>query len=337
MSGVRLAPHQIIHDTWELLLIMNAKNACRWLLACSCLIALNLQAEGLKRADVPANPAWILHVDCDRLRGTAVGKWILSELEKPEAQDKLAGLQAMFNFDPRTQLHAVTLYSPSSNPQDGVLVAYADFDPERLTTMAKSAREHESTTHGRYTIHSWVDENKKPKDGVQPRTYAAISGKRVLFGQKETSVAAALDVVDGTTPTLARSANLPQLGSGSSTSFVQAAARKMNVSTNDPNAAVFRLSKLLRLDIGEVQEKVNATLTLEAESNEIAGQISTVLQGVVALLKLQKEKPENVKIAEALSLRQEADNVVASLQLPASDVIEIVKTGMAKKAEKNNK
>jgi hypothetical protein len=275
-------------------------------------------------------------VDCDRLRPTTVGKWILSEIEKPGVQEKLAGFQAMLNFDPRRQLHAVTLYSASSSPQDGVLLAYADFEAERLTTMAKAAREHESATHGRYVIHSWIDEKKKPKDGVQPRTYAAISDKRVIFGQRHTTVAAALDVVDGATATLARTSSLPQLGANSGTSFLQAAARKLDVSPSDPNAAVFRLSKLLRLDIGEAQEKVNATLTLEANSNEVANQISSVLQGVVALLKLQTDKPENARIAEAISLKQEAQNVVASLRMPAADVIGIVKAGIAKKAQKKD-
>src|SRR3954464_8825215 len=91
------------------------------LFAC-CLVAggFTLPATQLQRADVAANSIWVLHINCDTLRPTAIGKYILAELEKPEAQAKLAVFQNVFSFDLRTQLHGLTLYSGGSTPQDGV-------------------------------------------------------------------------------------------------------------------------------------------------------------------------------------------------------------------------
>src|SRR5262252_3017054 len=93
-----------------------------------CLLAASFTASAnpLQRTDVPADPAWVLHVDCDALRPTVLGQYLLSELEKPDAQDKFAAFQSIFNFDPRKQVHGLTLYSTGSAPEDGVLLVYAD-------------------------------------------------------------------------------------------------------------------------------------------------------------------------------------------------------------------
>src|SRR5512141_1230783 len=146
-------------------------------------------AGPFRRGDVAADPAWVIHVDFDSLRTTTIGQYIQSEMQKPDAQARLAAFQALVNFDLRTQLHGATLYSTGPTPQDGVLIIYADFDPDRLVTLAKAANDSQSTTHKQNTIYNWIDDKKKAKDGEKPRTYAAIQGNRVIFGQKETPVA----------------------------------------------------------------------------------------------------------------------------------------------------
>ena len=192
----------------------------------------------LQRADVPAEPAWVLHLDCDGLRPTAIGRFLLAEMEKPEAQAKLAAFQTIFNFDLRKQLHGLTLYSTGKAPEDGVLLVYADFEPERLVTLAKAAKDYQSTTYKQHTIHNWIDDKKKAKDGVKPRVYAAIQGGRiVVFAQQQARVAQALDVLDQAAPNLAGNTVFAQLGAGGSTGFIQAAARKLDLPDSTPNAA----------------------------------------------------------------------------------------------------
>ena len=116
----------------------------RSLAACS-MLAVSLvavSASPVKRADLPAQPGFVLHLDCDALRPTAIGKFLLAEMSKPEADNKFAAFQSMFSFDPRSALHGLTLYSAGSSPEDGVLVVYADFDAGRLVTMAPSVKYH---------------------------------------------------------------------------------------------------------------------------------------------------------------------------------------------------
>jgi len=93
-------------------------------------------ATSLQRTDVPADPMWLVHMDFDRLRPTTVGQYIMAELEKPEAQAKLASFQAMFKFDLKTQLHALTLYGMGEAPEQAVLVTLSD---EYATTDEREA------------------------------------------------------------------------------------------------------------------------------------------------------------------------------------------------------
>ena len=305
---------------------------------CACgLVAAGLTAFAgpLQRADVAAEPSLVLHVDCDNLRTSGIGQWLLSELDKPEAQAKFAALQMMFNFDPRKQLHGLTLYSSGKTPEDGVLLVYADFDADRLTTLAKAAKEYQSTTYKQHVIHNWLDDKKKARNGVKPRVFASIQGGHiVVFGQQEARVAQALDVLDRAAPNLAGNSVFLQLGVNGSGSIVQAAARKLELPDSDPNAALFRLSRMARLQVSEGQGQLRATLNLEASDDEVAKQMATVGQGLVALMKLQKDNPGSAKLAEALSLKQDGASVVVSLTISTAQAIEIAKAEAARKAQK---
>jgi hypothetical protein len=306
------------------------------LLAAGLLTAgLTAQTAPLQRGDVAAEPAWLVHVDCDRLRPTVVGQYLLAELDKPEAQARLGAFQAIFNLDPRKQLHGLTLYSASEDAADGVALVYADTDPERLVTLAKGATDYQSTKHKDHVIHNWIDDKRTGHDGDGARTYAAIhSAHLVVFGQHKAPVAAALDVLDRTAPNLSTGKAFPQMGASGNTSFLQAAARKLDIPSSEPNAALLRLSKVAHLQIGEAQKQVTATLSVEANDEEVAKQMASVGQGLVGLLKLQQEKPQSVKLAEAISLKQDGAGVVATLAMPADDVVELMKAGAPKKAEK---
>ena len=287
-------------------------------------------ALGLQRVDVMADPAWLLHLDCDALRPTTIGQYVLAEMDKSEAKAKLAAFQSIFNFDLRTQLHGLTLYGGTQRPEDGVLIVYADFEPERLVTLAKAAKDYKSSEHNKHVIHNWIDDQKKGRH--KTRVYAAIEGKRVLFGQREESVAAALDVLDGTSSNLSSTKAFSELGLSGSGRFIEGAARKMPLPEGDPNAAVLKLSKSAQLVMGEKDQQFQGALTLVADNDDVAGHILSIAQGMVALGKLQTNK-----LATALSLAQDGASVVGNLSLPASDVVDMLKADAARKAARKSK
>src|SRR5205814_3420565 len=113
-------------------------------------------AGPLNRADVSAQAVWVAHIDCDTLRPTTLGQYLVTELEKPDATARFAAFQSIFSFDPRKQLHGITLYDAGSTPADGVLLLYVDFDPDRILTLARAANGYDSLTNGQHVIHNWI-------------------------------------------------------------------------------------------------------------------------------------------------------------------------------------
>jgi len=314
---------------------MNLMNAV--LCACGFTAAASIVSAGpLQRADVPAETAWILHVDVDRLRPTAVGQYLVAEMDKPEAQANFAAFQSMLNFDPRKQLHGLTLYGTGASPETGVLLVYGDFDPDRLASMVQGAHDYQSTPHGKHVIHNWIDDKKKPVNGVKPRVYGAVQGTHiVVLAQQEKRVADALDALDHTTRSLADGNLFPQLGAGGNTSIIQAAARKLDIPDSAPQAAVLRLAKGAVLQVGEAEGgQAKATLNLEASDAEVAQLMASVGHGLVALLKLQRDNPGSQKLAEGLSVRQDGAHVIVTLAMPTGGVVDLMKADAARKAKK---
>jgi hypothetical protein len=313
---------------------MNLNNLKSILYAgAGCLVmgAMAVSAAPLQRADVAASASWVVHLDVDGLRPTSIGQFIQGQLDQPEAANKLAAFQTIFGVDPRTQLHGLTLYGTGTN---GVLVVYADFDAERLATLAKGANDYESAKHNGHVIRSWIDDNQKKKHGGAGRTYGAIQGKRVIFGKEESMVAQALDVLDGSTPNLSGSSNFSQLGASGDTSILEGAARDIQLPDMGPQAEILKKSRLVLLQLGQQQKKIQGTLTLEANDEETATKISAIGQGLLALLQFQQQNPGAVKIAQALKVHQDGATVTASLSLPADDVIDAIKADAARKAAK---
>ena len=306
---------------------MNANFLGYALSTCGLLAAaLTAQSTPMHRADVAADPNFVLHIDFDGMRPTTIGKHVLAEMDKPETQGIMSTFQTVLNLDPRKQLHGLTLYSTGKAPEDGVVLAYADFEPERLITLAKAAKEYQSITYGQYTIHSWVDEQKLGRVGGNRRVYAAFQGEQlVVLAQQEARINRALDVLDHKVPNLTSTSLFSQVGASASTGFIQGAARKMDIPDFAPNAALLRMAKTARVEIGERQGQLKATVGLEASDEDSCQQMASVGEGLVALLKMQQDNPNAVKLAEGLSIRQDGNSVVATLAIPAAQAIELMK------------
>jgi hypothetical protein len=280
--------------------------------------------------DVAADPALVFHVDCDALRTSSVGQSILSQ---QEVQDKLAAVGAMFDFDVRKQLHGLTVYTTEAHPKDGALIVYADFEPDRLLALAKIADGFQAVTNGSHVIYSWIDDKKKAKEGEMPRVYGAIAGHRVVFGQEESHLAAALDVIDGAAPGFSGKKGLPSAEAGESI-LLEGLLLKFDFDDPDDKAAIFKMSKSVRVKLSELASNMTASVRLEAADTNTSTQIASIAQGLVALLKLQQSDANATKLANAIAIKQDGPTVGLTLSVPSSELIDMIKEGEKKEEEK---
>jgi len=276
--------------------------------------------------DVAASPAVLFSVDCDALRASSVGRAILSE---PEVQDKLAAVGAIFDFDLSKQLHGLTVYTTEAHPKDGVLIVYADFDPNRLITLAKAAPGFQSATNGSHVTYSWLDDKKKAKDGETPRVCGAILGHRVIFGKDSAHLAEALEVIDGNAPAFSGHLGLPAPDPGESI-LVQGELLKFDFDSDDQKAAIFKMSKSVHVKLSEVAHTMTATVRLEAADADTAANMANIAQGLLALLRLQKSDANALKLANAIVIKQDGNAVGLTLSEPSSELIDMIKEGQKK-------
>jgi hypothetical protein len=311
------------------------KNHCKLRILSGCLIAsvVAVTAEPVERKAIMESPAWVFHVDLDGLRQSQIGQHILSEMQKPKAEEKFAGAKEFLGFDPRTALHGLTVYGTSPSPENGVALVYADFDSARLVALAEKAEDHRVTAHGDHKIHSWIDEKKQKKEGGNPRTYASIYKDRlVIFAQKQARLADALDVLEGNKPSLAGSDEFKRIGAGADGTIVQAVAWNVEVPDSNPSAAVFKQSKRIVLKVEETEDRLLGTLTLEADNEDSARRVADIARGLIALVGLQQDNHAVAKLARGLSVDRQGTDTMVELKLPVGEVIQFLKTRAAEKA-----
>jgi hypothetical protein len=210
------------------------------------------------------------------------------------------------------------------DPKAGVLIVYADFDADRLTTLAKAANGSQVTTNGSHVIYSWLDDKKKNKDGDPERIYGGIDGHRVVFGQDRNDVGHAMDVIDHSAPDFAGKEGLPKADDGE-TIIVQGVVLKFPFDTTDQNAAIFKMSKSVHFKLGQMPDTLRGTLHLEAADADTASQISAIAHGLVALLKLQKGDTNVLELANAIQIKQDNSAVGVTLALPTDEVLNKLK------------
>src|SRR5580698_7562460 len=147
-------------------LLVSLLAAC--LLVCA---ACPVHAGPPKRSDIPADSVWAFHVDCDALRKTYLGQYLLYQMNKPEMKSNMVAFESVFSFDLRTQLHAITIYSEKPLVDDAIVLVYADFDPNRIAALLMTNQTAVARESKIGVVYDWIDRNKFPTGDDVPHNY----------------------------------------------------------------------------------------------------------------------------------------------------------------------
>lgn len=284
----------------------------------------------LKCTDVGADPARLLHIDFDAVRETYIGEYFLYQLSKPEMHSNLVAFQSIFSFDLRTQLHGVTFYTASSTPNDTVVITYADFEPARFVRLMMGGEAAFTITNHQHVIYSWIDKNHNAGDSGGARKYGSILKGRMIAGNTRRGVIDALAVVDGRAPSLSPRQAAKEFDTPGATNFLLASARNLDFLGSDPNLALLKLSKGVKLLASESDEVLNVRLTVDAGEEQMARRMSVVAESLIAALGLQKEEPRAAKLAAGMTVQQDGSGVRANALVSSRDAIAALKAYTAK-------
>jgi hypothetical protein len=243
------------------------------------------QAAPLDLKQVSADAKWAVHVDFDALHASGLFQKAWKQLTEkhPEAEVHLAMAKTMWNFDPRTDLHGVTIFGTQFKRDTGVALINAKVDQARLIEFAKNAPDHRTSNYGKYEIHSWLH----AKGSRHERTFAGVMVKPevILFGASAEEVMAALDVLDGKKPNAAEKTTT-LVGSIPSGAIMVAGAIGLASVDLPFHCPVAKLADSFVLAVGENKNEVFVQGHLMVKDAATAQQIKTVADGVIALASL---------------------------------------------------
>jgi hypothetical protein len=268
---------------------------------------------------MPADVNWLVHMDVDQLKSSVIGDFVMNRLTNDEADRKLAAFAAVFNFDPRQDISAVTLFGTGRAPEQGALVVAGNLDVSRLATLAAASAGYQKTEYSGADIHRWTDE----KHGQSTTQYGSVlPDGRIVVSQGLDMVKRVIDAAAGRSTRFDPATRFPSLVTNIDAPFFMAGADLSGIQDASPRAAMLKQADMGCLAITESAGQLAAVMTLSVTDPQVATQLSSVAQGMIGLAMLsQSERPELARVAQ--SARVEVNGTLVSLRInaPAQDVV----------------
>jgi len=262
-----------------------------------------LRAEPLDLGHVPADAKWLAHIDFDALREASLAQkihdfWISQNPEKHRFQ--IEQFQKAFGVDPINDIHDVTISGAVFAEGSGVAIVRVGGEPRRLLQLLSFAPDYQTEEYGKHTLHRWTENKGKPNEHTTtgcfhspadaPRTVAVV-------GRLADEVKAALDVLDGKSPSLGS----PVAGNASPLkqdvppgTVLVARAVELAKASLPFKSPFMRKTELLALAGGQYDDEVFVQAKLVAGEPEVADHVRAAIEGLRAVVLLQNSENENL-------------------------------------------
>ncbi|MCA9292111.1 MAG: hypothetical protein KDA25_13345 [Phycisphaerales bacterium] len=248
-------------------------------------------ASPLEAAHVPADTAWVLHIDFERFYASQVGRAIVDH--GPDADERREMVE-QFGFDYLTDLKAITTYGQVA--EDGArretTIVYATAAADEALRHAESEFEgFHAVTHDGASMFTW---SESEDDGLEmkPRYGAlydpGVPDRRIIaVGPTPEDVAGALALLAGRGRSLkddaARLADVPARDGV----FVQGVAFSLDhARTMHLASEILKEARQVAGQIGESDGRLFSELIFTARAADRVQQITQVAQGLLALARL---------------------------------------------------
>ena len=289
------------------------------LAGCTVMTAL---AGPIDQTKVAGDAKWVLHLDFDAFRKSALGSHFVSNVLEPqiEAQEFLRSTTLSINL---TNISSLTAYGPNFEKDGaGVLLlnttAEVKKDLDTLVGMASlSANEKKDLT--------MVQQKPYPLYNLKDDVFLApVAGTGILLSKSREAIERARDIATGKGDSLAKSGSFKEYADASGAFMVVMAHGFNTMAKIPPQAQVLRETEGGRLAIGEKDKNVFLNLMFKGRDEESSTKIQQVLQGIVALVSMSQQNKDVTDLATATRIAGEGRNVSVTLQFPAAKAIQHV-------------
>ena len=303
----------------------------------ACLLLLGsvslLSAEPLDRSQVSADARWLAHVDFDAVKTVKTGQWIRDDwLKRDATKQGLNKLRDTIGLDPAKDLHGITFYGSRISGEAGVVILRAKLDRRRLLAELKKKLDHQSSAYGDHELHLLTQ--AKGKGGKRTMTGCFYRPAVLVFGRDPAEVKLALDVLDGKAPNLAGGDPPFDVDARGGTVF-EARATGLDGDDVPFKSPILRQSDSIRVALGEQQEgRMFLDIELVAKSAEVAGQMRSIVEGLLAMVRLQCGSDEKaLAVLEAFRVATADRTVTVAWQGPGDEVLKLIEKEWEKMAK----
>jgi hypothetical protein len=282
--------------------------------AATALFTSFVQAAPLDPKNVAADAKWVVQVDVDAIRDSKVVQKAFDTCPELKNSGKhFDMIRDKAGIDLRKDLHGITLYGPDADKTHAVAIVLATVNQKPLLALAALAPDHKVTKHGDIEIHSWT---AKHGTKTHPAAGAFYKSDAIVFAATAEKVAAAIDVLDGKSPSLEASSPLATRLPAGATLL----ARSTAIPANE-RCPVLKHAKSFRVAMGENDGKSFYRAGIVMNSAEDAAQVKAIVDGFKALGTLKfSGDADMMKLVDPLQVTVREATVRIRWEASADDV-----------------
>jgi hypothetical protein len=292
----------------------------------SALLALPLfcsqpPAGAIDRAQVDAQAKWVAHLDVEAFRATQ----FFQELQAADKQGEIEkGLERIANehgVQLLEDVFSITAYGTALGEEHGVVLVQANAHVEAALAGAQEKAGAKAVRIRERDCVQWGEGTQSGFSCLRP---GPGDRRQIVLSKTQADLEQALDVLDGKRPSLAGQPQSELYAAPAAGTFVFVAASGILEELAGPHghgiqqvSAAARLTKGVRLELGEDAGNLSLDLRLRTEKPEDAQRIQKIFDGLLALPGLlQGSDTEAGEVLDRLTqaIRVEALNEVAHVR-----------------------
>ena len=277
---------------------------------------------------IPDSARWVAHVNVEAATASELAKGMMSLITGDGSPVPVEQANKAAEFWKRMgDVKSVTLYGSTYDENDAVALATLRYNEAEIKTLLKIDANGEIHEYGDITFHSFI---AKARGKNAQRFICFYDNATLVAGGNLDALEAAVDLLDGKAGGLAKDNPLRDMLSPARGSFFVAAvpdvaqavaARKGKV--NPKHARMLKKADSLRLEFGEDNEQVFATVGVTMLEEKDAVSLQKLAEGLLGLAAMQTEGNEELsKILDKVVVEREDRTVTLDIEYAVESVLD---------------
>jgi len=317
-----------------------------------CSTQLLAQTPQEAQSNDSTQPLWEIHLDLAQAYASPLGALIMQKIlaEEPTAADRIDDFVKAIGFDPRTNVHEVTIHGNSFEPNDVTIVANLGETVGNLEGWILAAPGYRVDDLDDDTLlHSFeVEPRKRSSDAfglAGPKESKPKPDRRIWCalpsakGDNHHVLVASFDqqTVVELAKAIRRGESAPPASENQSDSILAIAVRDLSsaplkVDARRPGAGVLQIVNSFVVNVASGSDELIATVQLSADSPAKAGQLNQLINGLRGMVQFAAGMEDNdeAKVLAALiepltvSYREGDTQLEVSLATKYSDIEKLI-------------